>query len=131
MPRRFYYILDPVCLICIALYALQRFVIRPSHWGQIAFIHDHLNDLLCIPIFLPMALGIHRLAGTRSHDQLPKAWEILAHLALWSIYFEGIAPLLTNVYRTTADPLDVAAYTAGALIAGLAWGSWRRGRPRV
>jgi hypothetical protein len=82
--------------------------------------------MVCIPFFLPPLLFVHRLLGLRQHDRRPTAVELLFHLIIWSICFEGIAPLFPTVYRTTADPLDVGAYAFGVLVAGLVWGSWRR-----
>src|SRR3712207_8465456 len=51
------------------------------------------NDVLCLPIFLPPLLLVHRGMGLRTHDAPPTPWEVLFHLALWSVCFEVIAPL--------------------------------------
>ena len=122
----FRYCLDPIALCAMGIYLFNRFVIRSSNWGDIPFVREHLNDLLCLPIFLPAVLLVHRGMGLRRHDGPPSRFEILYHLVIWSIIFEGIAPSMTNVYQTTADPLDVVAYVAGALAAGMMWGSWRK-----
>ena len=119
---RFRYIFDPVCLTSVVLYLANRWLIKPSHienW----FFSGYFNDLLCIPLFLPPVLLVDRVLGIRHHDGYPTAFEIIGHLTLWSICFELIAPQFPDIYRTTADPLDVVAYTLGAAICGLVWRS--------
>ena len=122
--RRFAYCFDPVPLTAVAVYAVGRWALRPIDWAGAAFVRGYLNDLVCIPIFLPAVLLLHRGMGLRRHDGPPTAFEILIHLTVWAACFEVVAPRL-SAYRTTADPLDVVAYTVGALVAGRAWGSWR------
>ncbi len=123
--RRFWYCLDPLPLAALATYLCNRWLLKP-HWGAaFPFLRDYLNDVLCIPLFLPAVLLVHRLLRIRLHDRRPSAFELLFHLAIWSVCFEVIAPALPQLFRTTADPLDVCAYAVGAGVAGLAWGSWR------
>jgi hypothetical protein len=126
MRKRFRYCLDPVPLVCTVLYLAYRFWAKHTMIGHIPFFHDHFNDVLCLPIFLPPVLWVNREIGLRTHDGPPTPYELIIHLVIWSLYFEGLAPLLTKVYRTTADPLDVAAYAVGGLAASLIWGTWRR-----
>jgi hypothetical protein len=109
----------------VAVYLAYRFWLRRTWVMEIPFFPDHFNDVVCLPIFLPPLLWVQREVGLRRGDGWPRGWEILFHLAVWSVCFEGIAPRLTAVYRTTADWGDVAAYAVGGLGAGLVWGSWR------
>ena len=123
--RPFRYCLDPVCLVSAVIYACNRWLIKPSPLGRLAFVHDQLNDVLCIPIFLPCALLVHHLLHLRMRGAKPTAAELLIHLMIWSVCFEVVAPSLPGIYRTTADWRDVAAYALGAALAGLVWKSWR------
>ena len=120
---RFRYWRDGLCLVACALYAFNRWGLRPHVHS--AFLRGQFNDLLLIPAALPLVLGIQRFTGLRSHDQPPTAREIGGHLVVWSVLFEVIGPHL--VRRATGDPLDVLAYAAGA---ALAWWWWHRDRLR-
>jgi len=115
--RRFAYLRDPVFLTGCALYALNRWILKPLHPGP--FFQGHFNDLLLIPCALPPVLWIHRQLGLRSHDAMPRPAEIALHLAVWSVICEAVGPLLLR--STCGDPWDVAAYAAGAALAGLWW----------
>jgi len=128
--KQFDYCFDPVPIVCTFTYLLYRFWLKHTFIGHIAFFHDHFNDVLCLPIFLPAVLWVDRQIGLRDHDGPPTVFELFLHLVIWSAYFEGLAPLLTSVYRTTADPLDVAAYAVGGLAASLIWGTWRQAKTR-
>jgi hypothetical protein len=114
--RRFRYWQDPLCLTGGALYVLNRFLVKPHVHSS--FFHGHFNDLLLIPCALPLVLGLQRWLGWRRHDGPPTPWEILFHLAVWSVLFEWIGPHLLPV---TGDPWDVLAYAVGAAAAALWW----------
>jgi ubiquinone/menaquinone biosynthesis C-methylase UbiE len=116
--RRFAYVLDPLCLACCALYALNRWLIKPH--CHILFFHAWFNDTLLIPCALPPLLMAHRWLGLRSSDEPPTALEIGAHVIGWSVLFEVIGP---HIMPTTGDPWDAVAYTVGAIVA---WWWWRR-----
>jgi hypothetical protein len=123
--RAFGYWRDPACVGALGLYLLNRLVLKPGGLGQVSFFRDYFNDVLCIPLFVPLVLLVHRWLGLRPAERWPTAGEVLLHLGVWSVCFEVIAPRVP-IYRTTADPLDVVAYALGAAAAGLWWGSWRR-----
>lgn len=80
---------------------------------------NHFNDLWMIPCALPPLLWLYRRLGLRQHDRPPEVSEMVFHLVFWSLFCEGLGPFL--VPRSTGDPWDVAAYSAGALVAGLWW----------
>ncbi|HXC98086.1 MAG TPA: hypothetical protein VN048_02010, partial [Verrucomicrobiae bacterium] len=115
--KRFAYLFDPLFLACCALYAANRWLIKPH--VHIAFFHNWFNDTLLIPCALPPLLFVHDLLHLRPRNAWPTALEISAHLVGWSILFEGIGP---HIMHTTGDPLDVVAYTAGAIFA---WAWWQ------
>lgn len=89
---------------------------RLSSWP---FLHTHFNDLLLIPAALPLVLWLQRRLSLRKHDSPPTAAEICGHWLVWSVISEGIGP---HVFaHATADILDVVAYGAGAIVAGVWW----------
>jgi hypothetical protein len=114
--RRFRYGLDPLCATACALYALNRWFLKPHTHS--AFLRFHFNDLLLIPAALPLVLWLQRRLGLRTHDVPPDGREIALHFAVWTVMAEVIAPRLTHV---TADWRDIIAYATGALIAWFVW----------
>ena len=115
--KPFGYLRDGLFLCAAALYVLNRLVLKPLAPGS--FFALWLNDLLLIPCALPVLLWIERRLGLRRTDAPPSAAEIAFVLILWSVLFEIVAPRLMR--STTGDWLDIAAYSAGALAAGLWW----------
>lgn len=116
--KRFGYLMDPLFMACCALYAANRWLIKPHVHG--GFFHNWFSDLLLIPCALPVMLLVHRLLGLRIHDQPPTAAEIAGHVIGWSVLFEAIGP---HIMRTTGDPWDAVAYAVGGILA-YCW--WRR-----
>lgn len=114
--KRFRYVLDPLCLACCALYALNSWGVKPH--THVAFFRFWFNDMLLIPCALPPLLQMYRWLKLRTHDAPPSLAEISGLLVFWSVLFEAIGP---HVMRTTGDWRDVIAYTAGALVAALFW----------
>ena len=115
MPR-FLYFRDPLFLTACVAYGVNRCLIKPH--ALPGFMMFHFNDLWLIPCALPPVLWLHRRLGLRSQDGPPQPGEIAGHLIFWSLLFEWIIPKLMH---TSGDPADVAAYAAGAVIAGLWW----------
>jgi hypothetical protein len=122
--KRFRYWRDSLCFGCCVLYALNRWVVVPQVHSR--FLSGYFDDLLLIPCALPFFLQLQRWLGLRTHDDPPTTGEVASHLVIWSIVCEVVGP---HLVRTIGDPLDVLAYSAGAVFA--AWW-WRRGgSPRV
>ncbi|QDT89602.1 hypothetical protein [Gimesia algae] len=118
MPFR--YLRDPLFLTALGLYVGNRFLIKPLVTG--GFFHNHFNDLLCIPLFVPVVLYFARLCRARPHDGPPTWYEILLPLLVWSIQFELIFPQLPFWSQwVTGDPLDILWYCVGAGISSLWW----------
>lgn len=115
--KAFAYGRDPLCLIAIGLYAINRWLLKPTL--DLRFLHDHFNDVLLIPAALPLVLWGQRQLGWRTHDLSPDAGEITLHLIVWSLIAEVAGPHLFD--HATGDWRDLVAYTAGAIIAGLWW----------
>ena len=123
--KPFRYLRDPLFMACCALYVVNRWVMKPHLHG--ALVHSWFNDALLIPCALPVLLRFHAWLGWREQDAVPNAWEILAHLAGWSVLFEVVGPHL--MHHATGDALDVVAYAAGAVVAYFWWNRERRWQP--
>lgn len=121
--RAFRYLFDPLCATACLAYALNRWLVAPH--SDLPFLHGNFNDLLLIAAALPPVLWLQRKLGWRTHDLPPTPLEILGHWLIWSIVCEGLGPLL--IRGSVGDWMDVAAYAAGALAAGI-W--WNRKNPR-
>ena len=110
---------DPLFLIGCALYAMNRWLIKPN--VEAALFDNWFNDALLIPCALPVMLLVHRWLGLRRHDLPPSGTEICGHVAGWAALFEVIGPWIFP--HTTGDAADVVAYATGA---AAAWWWWRR-----
>src|SRR5690606_28641027 len=119
----FKYLRDPLFICCVFLYFLNRFILKPQF--SIAFFHNSLNDVICIPFWVPIMLWLLRKTTLR-HNDLPPQWhEILLPLIVWSAVFEMLLPQLPQFQGVAiADPTDVLCYVAGACIATLFWQVW-------
>ena len=122
----FHYLRDRLFLTSVALYALNRWVVKPRLSPAETFLRGHFNDLLVIPCALPPLLLFHRLLRLRKTDAPPQGGEIALHLLIWSLFFEVLAPLFVPSAR--ADAWDVVAYCAGGLAS---WAIWNRTLLRV
>lgn len=114
---KFHYWRDRLFLFCCALYALNRWGLKPRLHS--AFLRDHFDDLLLIPCALPLLLWFQRRLGLRPHDQLPGVGEIALYVLVWSILFEVIGPRIMP--WTVGDPWDAVSYAVGGLLAGVWW----------
>ncbi len=115
--KPFQYVRDPLFVCACALYALNRWLLKPNVHSP--FLHDHFNDLLLIPCALPVLLLMQRKFRLRNHDGFPTLAEIALNAGLWSVLFEVVGPHF--IPWTVGDPWDVVAYLAGATLAGLWW----------
>jgi hypothetical protein len=123
----FRYLRDPLFLACVVVYFINRSLVKPLVAG--GFFHDHLNDLICIPFFVPIMLFVLRKLGLRPSDGPPSATEILIPVSLWSLLFEVVLPTQATVGRgMTADYRDIFYYALGGLLAASFWVVWYGGR---
>ena len=119
----FGYLRDPLFVICFSAYWINRYLESVDLSANI--FRSYLNDLICIPFWVPIILFVHRRLGIRIHDEPPRALEIVIPLVLWSVIFEVVLPT-TQAWSglAIADPADVLCYSIGAL-AGAAFWTWR------
>jgi hypothetical protein len=123
--ERFRYLRDPLFLLCLVTYFLNRFVLKKI-WNA-GFVHEHLNDLICIPFWVPIMLFAQRQLGFRHNDDPPQPGEIVIPLLLWSWIFEILLPAAGWLGDwCVSDYLDVVYYTIGASVAAVLWRCWYR-----
>ena len=75
---RFLYLRDPLFLLCVLTYFVNRFVLK-AIWTT-GFIHEHLNDLICLPFWVPILLFAQRRVGLRDNDDPPRSAELVIPL---------------------------------------------------
>lgn len=119
----FGYLRDPLFLACLLVYGANRML---EDWGMSPPVfRSYLNDVICIPFWLPLMLWAEHKLGLRPHDDPPYAYEIVIPLVFLAAVFEVILPSLP-AWRglTVPDPNDVLCYAAGAFLANRFW-QWR------
>ena len=114
---RFGYLRDPLFLVAVAGYGVNRWLLKPVL--ALPFLHNQFNDVLLIPAALPVMLWIQRLTGLRKDDLAPSWREMILHLIVWSLICEFVGPYW--LHRGTADAWDVVVYAAGGVLACLWW----------
>jgi len=70
---------------------------------------------------LPQGKSQHKFS-LRDDNGYPTKKEIIFHLIIWSIIFEGIGPLLYS--RATVDIWDVVVYWLGGVLSWTIW-NWK------
>jgi len=119
MHSKFKYLLDPLFILSLAIYAANKSSILGITSNSHGFGSHYLNDLLLIPVLVPIILFSTRLLGYRDSHFPPTFLEILTMLVIWAIAFELIGPLFFG--KGISDPLDVLAYSIGGLISWIIW----------
>jgi hypothetical protein len=119
----FLYLRDPLFLACMVTYFVHRWLNSEdltTSWSR-----AYLNDLICLPFWVPIMLSLQRTLRLRSHDEPPQAAEIVLPLVLWAVVFEVVLPA-TRTWSGLAfpDPLDVLCYAAGGLASAIFWRWW-------
>lgn len=101
----------PVFIVCLLLFCLNQLL----EWQQIyiALLPAYLDDALCMPLVLTIALAAERGYFGNYSLVLPLKYSVWAVL-LFGIYFELLLPLISPVY--TSDALDVLFYSIGAIV---------------
>ena len=83
------------------------------------FLHEHFNDMICVPFWLPILLWLSKKAGLRKTDAPPLLIEVLVPTAGWSVIFEIWLPMLSP--RFIGDPWDMTWYLLGGMGAYYFW----------
>src|SRR5207237_1350454 len=78
------------------------------------FFHDSLNDLICIPFWVPIMLWLMRVGRLRDNDAPPQWYEIVLPVLVWSAVFELLLPRIGPFrHLAIADPADIVWYVLG------------------
>lgn len=119
----FGYLRDPLFLACFGGYWIHR--LAASNGLSTPLLTSYLNDVICIPFWIPLMLWAQRMLRLRAHDDPPRGYEVVIPLVIWAVVFEVILPL-TSVWkgRTFPDPVDVLCYAMGGLGAVVFWTWW-------
>ncbi len=116
----FRYLKDPLFLAVVGVYLCNK-ALRISLGGT-EFQNAYLNDLICVPFWVPVLLAVNKRLGLRSHDGPPEAYELLIPILVWSIAFEMVFPYSpTFGSHAVADPNDIPCYCLGGLASGIFW----------
>lgn len=128
MPFR--YLRDPLFVGCLVAYFVNRWLLK-AIWNG-GFFHEHFNDLICIPFWVPIMLAFEKKIGWRKMDVIPQLHEIVIPLVIWSWVFEVILPN-TEMFRDwcVSDHEDVLFYTVGAFGAAFFWRGHYRERHSI
>ena len=90
--RSFGYWRDPLFLLSLATYIVNRTLIKPNLHAYSPLFHGHLNDTLTVPVALPVYLLVYRWIGLRPDDEPPRWWEVALHAAVWIVFFKWFGP---------------------------------------
>ncbi len=116
----FLYLKDPLFLCSFVLYFLNRYGFE--RFLEIDFFSSYVNDLICIPFWVPIMLYIQQKIGLRVDNSPPKYYEIIIPVITWSWIFEVFLPRNPVIGDLAiADPYDIICYCLGGLIAGIIW----------
>lgn len=123
----FGYWADPLFLLCLGVYVVNRLIIKPNLHHYSPFFHGHLDDALTVPVALPIYLLVYRWIGFRPDDEPPRWWEVMLHVAVWIVFFKMEGPFI--FHHGVGDPIDSWCIAVGGLVSWLvwqrrAWGRW-------
>lgn len=118
----FKYICDPLCIIGWIAYIGNKWILDFFHFQKIKFFDSYFNDFFLIPCVLPPLLLIHRLISLRKSDKFPTLKEVIYHLVIWSIWFEGLGPIFFK--QAVSDIWDIVAYWSGGIISWMIWNKY-------
>lgn len=113
------YLLDPLFILSLTLYSVNKWIIAPHESWTCKFCNCYLNDILLVPVMVPIILFFLRLFRVRDSYSPPLILEIIVPLIIWSIASEYIGPFYFG--RGTSDPVDILAYFLGGFASWMIW----------
>lgn len=124
----FKYLSDPLFLSSSITYVTNKTLslctnTHGSGWVS-AFLASYLNDLLLVPVAIPIILFFSKTLKLRPQSLPPSMLELAIPVLIWSIAFEVIGPYVFG--KGVSDPFDVLAYCFGGFAS---WLIWRRPAP--
>ena len=117
---KFLYLRDPLFRVSVVVYALNRAICKPFFPNRLS--QQYVNDVLCIPFWVPIMLFLLRKVHLRADDNPPSSYEILIPLVVWAMLFEVYLPH-TKLFHGVAfsDHIDVLCYSIGAFVSSVFW----------
>jgi hypothetical protein len=105
-------LLNPFFLLAIGLYLVNRFLLDLLDLSQYKV--PYLNDMLCLPVVLTVALWLQQKLFSRSCRRRLNKAQVIFSVIYFAIFFEGILPAFSDRY--TRDYWDIAAYAVGGVL---------------
>lgn len=103
---------NPLFLAASGAYWLNRFLLS---WLDLRHLQvPYLNDVLCLPVALTLALFLQQRFFPASARQRLHPGQVVFAFLYFSVFFEGLLPAWSGLY--TRDAWDLAAYACGGLI---------------
>jgi len=103
---------QPFFLVALGIYLLNRYLLG---WvGLGAYKIPYLNDVLCLPVVLTLALWLQQRLFPQSARQRLNGAQVVFTFIYFAVFFEGILPALSDRY--TRDYWDIVAYAVGGFI---------------
>jgi hypothetical protein len=102
---------NPFFLIASHCYLVNRFWLSFLDLPQYKI--PYLNDLLCLPVTLTIALSLQQLLFPGSARQRLNLTQVIFTVIYFGVFFEGILPSLASRY--TRDWWDLVAYATGGV----------------
>ena len=105
-------LLNPFFLLAAGLYAVNRFLLPVVGLSQYQV--PYLNDALCLPVVLTVALWLQQKLFPGSCQNRLNVAQVVFTGLYFAVFFEGILPALSS--RFTRDYWDLLAYATGGLV---------------
>ena len=119
MKLKFHYLRDKLFIFSLTLYTFNKYSLLRPFFFETKFNYCYLNDLLLVPVILPIILFISKTFNIRNNNHPPIILEIIIPLIIWSISFEIIGPYYFE--HGISDPIDIVAYFLGGGVSWLIW----------
>ncbi|MGV3586566.1 MAG: hypothetical protein ACO1OF_06175 [Adhaeribacter sp.] len=98
--------------LALSLYLLNRYVL--DFLGFTKYKIPYLNDVLCLPVVLCLALWLQQKLFPRTARPRLNIGQVIFTVIYFSVFFEGILPAFSSKY--TRDFWDIGAYVLGGII---------------
>ena len=118
-------LLNPLFLVCSGAYLVNRFLLSWLELRQYQV--PYLNDVLCLPVALTLALFLQQRIFPASARQRLHPGQVVFAFLYFALYFEGLLPVFSRQY--TRDGWDLAAYALGGIIFYFGCNPKVRGKP--
>src|SRR5690606_12085118 len=103
---------NPLFILSCVLFWINQYLEKVQQIF-IPFVHSYLDDLMVMPVVLGLTLQIFRWIHPLKEKFSFTKIQIMVAVVYFSILFEGILPLWSNLY--TRDLWDVVFYSIGAI----------------